>query len=148
MPTAKIIRFHPEKCDGSRECEKACSNVSFKNDKGGEWSAIQIIKSDAGYGMVNCNHCGLCIDICPVQAIRRLGSGTVVVNKKICVGCQACIGFCPSGAMRKAPEVITPFKCISCGKCVEACPNDALELVEVELDEIEEVVYHKQGVCE
>jgi len=148
MATAKIIRFNSEKCDGDLSCERACSNVHFKNDKGAEWSAIRIIKGDTGYEMTDCNHCGLCIDMCQVNALKRLNSGTVVVSKKACIGCQACVGFCPTGAMRKAPEVITPFKCISCGKCVEACPNGALELVEVELDEIEEVVYHKQGVCE
>ncbi|MCK5037694.1 MAG: 4Fe-4S binding protein [Thermoplasmata archaeon] len=148
MATVKILKFYPEKCDGSRECEKACSNVHFKNDKGGEWSAITIVKGAQGYDMEVCNHCGLCIDMCPVQALKRLNSGIVVLSKKTCIGCQACVGFCPQGVMMRAPEVITPFKCISCGKCVEACPNGALELVEVELDDIEEVVYHKQGVCE
>ena len=148
MTTAKILKFYPEKCDGAGECEKACSNVHFKNDNGGKWSAITIIKRESEYDMEVCNHCGLCIDMCPVQAIKRLTNGTVVLNKKLCIGCQACVGFCPTGAMRKAPEIITPFKCISCGKCVDACPNGALEMVEVDLDEIEEVVYHKQGVCE
>ncbi len=147
MTTVKIIKFDPSKCDGDLACEKACSNVHHKNENGGEWSAIRIIKGDTGLVMENCNHCGLCIDMCPVQAIRRLGSGTVVINKKLCIGCQACVGFCSSEVMRKAPAVITPFKCISCGKCVSACPNGALELVEVDLEEVEETVYHKQGVC-
>ena len=148
MATAKIIVFNPDKCTGCLECEKACSNVMHKNEKGGEFSAIRIHETESGYQMTNCNMCGLCIDMCPVQALKRLSNGTVTLDKKICIGCQACVGFCPIEVMRKAPEVITPFKCISCGMCVKACPNNALELVEVELADIEEVVYHKQGVCE
>ncbi len=145
MTTVKIIRFRPEKCDGGKVCEEACSNVHFKSDEGGEKSAIRIIKEDGSYEMSNCNMCGLCIDVCTVQALKRLNSGTVVLDKNVCVGCQACVGFCPRGVMRKASDVITPFKCIACGACVRACPNDALELVEVDLDEVMEVVYHKQG---
>jgi ferredoxin len=48
--------------------------------------------------------------------------------------------------MRKSVSRIQPFKCISCGTCVRACPNGALELVEVKIDEIKEIVYHKLGV--
>ncbi len=92
-----------------------------------------------------CNHCGLCMDVCQAQAIKRLANGTVVIDKNLCVGCQACVGFCPRGVMRKAREIIMPFKCISCGSCVRACPNGALELVEVEVEDVREVVYHKQG---
>lgn len=148
MATVKIIVFHPEKCKGHGECMKACSKVHHKNDRGGEWSAIRIENKDGKFVMTNCNMCGLCIDMCPVQAIRRLTSGTVVIDKKKCVGCQACVGFCSRGVMRKAPEVIVPFKCIACGACVRACPEGALELMEVELDEIREEVYARHGrVC-
>ena len=147
MASVKIIRFKPELCKGCMECETACSNTLNKNDKGGEWSAIRIHETETGYEMSNCNHCGLCIDMCPVQAIKRLANGTVVINKKLCVGCMACVGFCPRGVMRKVPKTTVPFKCISCGACVKACPEGALELVEVELDEIEETVYSYQGVC-
>ncbi len=147
MASVKIIRFKPELCKGHMECEKACSNILNKNDKGGEWSAIRIHETGTGYEMSNCNHCGLCIDMCPVQAIKRLANGTVVINKKLCVGCMACVGFCPRGVMRKVSEIPVPFKCISCNACVKACPEGALELVEVELDGIEETVYSYQGVC-
>ena len=148
MATVKIIVFHPEKCKGHGDCMKACSKVHHKNDKGGEWSAIRIEKSSSGFAMTNCNMCGLCIDLCPVQAIKRLNSGTVVLDKKKCVGCQACVGFCPRGVMRKAPDVIMPFKCIACGACVRACPEGALELKEVDLDKIQEEVFAKHGrVC-
>ncbi len=147
MASVKIIRFKPELCKGCRECEKACSNVHHKNDRGETWSAIRIHETGTGYEMSNCNHCGLCIDMCPVQAIKRLANGTVVINKKLCVGCMACVGFCARGVMRKVSEITVPFKCISCGACVKACPEGALELVEVELGGIEETVYSYQGVC-
>jgi len=148
MATAKIIVFNPDKCKGCLECEIACSNVHHKNDKGGEYSAIRIIKNDQGYEMANCNMCGLCIDMCPVQAIKRLNNGTVVLNKKTCIGCQACVGFCPGEVMRQSPEMITPFKCIACGMCVKACPEGALELKEVNLADLEETVYSYQGDCQ
>lgn len=148
MGTVKILKFYPEKCGGDMECEVACSNVLFRTDEGGEKSAIHILDTDNGYEMTVCNHCGLCIDVCPVLALKRLKSGTVVLDKSLCIGCQSCVGFCPRAVMRKAPDVMTPFKCISCGSCVKACPNGALELVEVDIEDVQEIVYHKQGVKE
>jgi Fe-S-cluster-containing hydrogenase component 2 len=84
--------------------------------------------------------------MCPVGALTRKKNGIVLLDKNTCIGCQACVGFCPIGAMRKSDDRIEPFKCISCGACVRACPNGALELVEVNIDDIKETVYHKQGV--
>lgn len=148
MNTVKIIRFDPKKCKGHFDCEKACSQIQFKSDEGGEKSAIRIIKEEDQYEMTNCNQCGLCIDLCPVQAIRRLPSGVVVVDRNTCVGCQSCVAFCPNNAMRRAPGMVVPHKCISCGACVRACPEGALELVEVPVDDVSATVYHKQGICE
>ena len=148
MKTVKIIQFDPAKCKGHYDCERACSQVHFKDDTGGEHSAIRILRENEGFVMTNCNHCGLCIDMCPVQAIKRMPNGLVILNKSICVGCQACVAFCPRDGMRKADARIEPFKCISCGACVRACPEGALELVEIDISDIEEEVYAQQGVCE
>ena len=144
--TVKILKHYPAKCDGGRGCEIACSQVHFKSDEGNEKSAIRIFKDGKSFKMHVCDHRGLCLDMCPVGALKRRKNGIVWLDKEICIGCQACVGFCPIGAMRKSKARIEPFKCISCGACVRACPNDALELVDVEIKDIEEIVYHKQGV--
>jgi len=143
--TVKILKFNSMKCNGCLECEKACSQVHFKSDEGGSKSAIRILKAGNSYKMHVCDQRGLCIDMCPVEALTRRKNGVVWLDKETCIGCQACVGFCPIGAMRKSDVRIEPFKCISCGACVRACPNDALELVEVNIDDIREVVYHNQG---
>ena len=143
--TVKILKFHPDRCDGELGCEQACSKVHFKTEDGGDKSAIKILKKNKSYEMDVCNQCGLCIDMCPVGALSRRKNGIVWLDKEICIGCQACVGFCPIGAMKKSTERIGPFKCISCGSCVRACPNNALELVEVEIDDVKKVVYHAQG---
>jgi Fe-S-cluster-containing hydrogenase component 2 len=140
--TAKILKFHADRCKGCRDCERACSQVHFKTDEGGERSAIRILEKGGAYEMQVCNHCGLCIDLCPVGALERKAVGTVLLAKAQCVGCQACVGFCPTGVMRRASILLTPFKCISCGSCAKACPEQALELVKVDLDEIRQVVFH------
>ena len=144
--TVKVLRFYVEKCTGCLECEKACSQIHFKTKEGGEKSAIRIIKNDSKYKMSVCDQRGLCLDMCPVGALTRNKHGVVLLNKNICIGCQACVGFCPIGAMRKSKVRIEPFKCISCGACVRACPENALELVEKNLDDIKEIVYHQYGV--
>ncbi len=147
--TARILKFHAEKCVGCRECEKACSNIHFKSDEGGDKSAIRIIEDKNGkYKMHVCDQRGLCLDMCPVGALKRNKKGVVILNKNVCIGCQACVGFCPIGAMRKSDTRIEPFKCISCGACVRACPNDALEIVERDIDEIKQTVYYKLGADE
>ncbi|HHD16447.1 MAG: aldehyde:ferredoxin oxidoreductase [Thermoplasmata archaeon] len=148
VETVKIIRFHAEKCRGHYDCEKACSQVQFGDDTGGDHSAIRIVKSNGGFSMVNCDQCGLCIDVCPVQALKRLPSGVVTVNKELCIGCMSCVAFCPVDGMRRAKGMVYPHKCISCGACVRACPEGALELVEVPISEVERVVYYHQGVCD
>jgi anaerobic carbon-monoxide dehydrogenase iron sulfur subunit len=143
--TVKILKFHAEKCKGCLECEKACSQVHFKTNDGGEKSAIHIKKTNKEYTMHVCDQRGLCLDMCPVGALTRRKNGVVWLEKEICIGCQACVGFCPIGAMRKSDVRIEPFKCISCGSCVRACPEKALELVEVHIADITQVVYHKLG---
>ncbi|MEF8879397.1 MAG: 4Fe-4S binding protein [Candidatus Thermoplasmatota archaeon] len=144
--TVKVLKFHPEKCIGCRECEKACSQIHFKTEEGGDKSAIRITEKEAGgYEMSVCDQRGLCIDICPVGALYRKKNGVVWLDEEKCVGCQMCVGFCPIGSMRKTEVRIEPFKCISCGACVRACPQDALELVDKKIDEVKEVVYHKFG---
>lgn len=150
MKTVKVLVFHPEQCEGDGACERACSKVQyFKSDEGGEKSALRIARDEDGkFECTVCNHCGLCIDLCPVLALKRLKSGVVALNKGLCVGCQSCVAFCPTGVMRKAKGYIVPFKCISCGKCVEACPKKALELVDMKIDDIEREVYARHGrVC-
>lgn len=143
--TVKVVRFIAEKCNGCLECEKACSQIHFKTKEGGEKSAIRIFKEGIKYKMSVCDQRGLCLDMCPVGALFRRKNGIVWLDKDTCIGCQSCVGFCPIGAMRKSDARIEPFKCISCGACVRACPEKALELVEVKIDDIKEVVYHKQG---
>ena len=98
----KILKFHPEKCDGERGCEKACSQVHFKSDEGGEKSALRIIKDGNSYKMHVCDQRGLCLDMCPVEALKRKKNGVVLLDKKTCIGVQACVGFCPIGAMGKS----------------------------------------------
>lgn len=140
--TVKIIKFNPEKCKGCYACMQACSQVHFKIKEGEDKSAIQIIEKNKRYQMNNCNHCGLCMDMCPTGALTRKKNGIVFLNPKICIGCQACVGFCPTQSMRHCELRIEPFKCISCGACVRACPENALELVSVDIQRLKEVVYH------
>lgn len=43
-----------------------------------------------------CTQCGFCIEICPVQAIRR--EDGIVSDPEICIKCCACVKQCPSQA--------------------------------------------------
>ena len=44
-----------------------------------------------------CDGCGLCVDACPVDAIKVMGKAEI--NVAICKGCGSCISSCPRNAI-------------------------------------------------
>lgn len=44
-----------------------------------------------------CTGCGICVDICPVNAINL--NNKAVVNTGLCTACAACVPECPNGAI-------------------------------------------------
>lgn len=45
-----------------------------------------------------CDRCGLCLPLCPPEAIH-LPANELVVDRDICTGCRKCIAPCPVGAL-------------------------------------------------
>jgi Fe-S-cluster-containing hydrogenase component 2 len=125
----KVLRCKPELCIECHVCENTCSKLYFKEENA-EKACIRIGKKDEKQEINTCTQCGVCIDICPVQAIKRDKNGIVRIDKKVCVGCFMCVGFCPENAMFMHDDYIEPFKCTSCGQCAKNCPTGAIYISE------------------
>ena len=46
-----------------------------------------------------CKHCGMCVDMCPVQVYGKQGEKVVIAKPKECIGCRACEVQCPHSAI-------------------------------------------------
>jgi NAD-dependent dihydropyrimidine dehydrogenase PreA subunit len=44
-----------------------------------------------------CAGCGICEDVCPVNAIKV--NGQAIVQTELCTGCGLCVGECPNNAI-------------------------------------------------
>ncbi len=53
--------------------------------------AVAVVDSE------KCTGCGICVDVCPVNAIRL--NEYALVNAEACTGCAACVSQCPSEAI-------------------------------------------------
>ena len=83
-----------------------------------------------GYAVSVCNQCGVCANMCQVEALARAAGGVVRLNRKTCVGCLVCVGECPSESMHYHDDLPTPFKCVACGLCAKQCPGGALTITD------------------
>ena len=78
--------------------EKYAEGVKYLTDMGVK---IQPLKQDVKRDDSKCTHCGVCISICPTDAL--------VINKKTmevdfvsskCIACELCVKACPVRAMK------------------------------------------------
>jgi len=88
-----------------------------------------------------------CLRVCPEDAIERIGD-KVVLHKEKCVGCALCIEACPIGAIRIDKCDMVAVKCNGCyGRedelCKLACPTDALEYSEKTVEQKQEKIISK-----
>jgi len=54
----------------------------------------------------------------------------VQINQEKCTGCGLCVEVCPVEAisMEDDKAKIDAEKCVDCGQCVEECPNEAISM--------------------
>ena len=55
-----------------------------------------------------------------------------IVNSEKCTGCGMCVEVCPLEAIRLVENVavVDEQACTECGLCMDECPNDAIRLPE------------------
>ena len=59
-------------------------------------------------------------------------SMVAVVDEELCVGCGICINVCPNEAISiNDVAAIDREKCTGCGNCTGECPQDAISLTEI-----------------
>ncbi len=121
MPKYALIIDH-ELCWGCKTCEVACKQECCMPD-GVKLISVDEVgpktinrKLDFFYHVNVCRHCDepACVDICPDEAIGKRDDGIVVLDEKICSGCQLCIDACPYDAIAFETAKGVAQKCNLC----------------------------------
>lgn len=133
---------------GRKACEVGCMGSGSCTDVC-PYMAIQCYDGYAHVDPDLCRSCGLCIQTCPKNLIKRVPvsarvyvacssqcRGKDVMNQCTagCIACGKCERNCPTGAIHLVNNVpiIDYSKCSNCGKCLEDCPRHCIKYVHPE----------------
>ena len=112
----------------------------------------------------SCVGCGVCVSVCPFEAIEKNALGVAVVLTERCIGCGKCAKECPRGVIRIRhrgnPIVVAcsshevgkiargqcEVSCIGCGICEKTCTAGAIRVQE-NLAVIDECLCLSCGQC-
>ena len=109
----KLIEILHSNCVGCRLCEMICS-LFHEGECSTTRSRITIFR-DEEFGK----------------------TGAVLVDDKLCNGCNACLAACPLGGLSLDKEKDIVFKCDLCGgdpQCVQFCSREALAFKDTDID--------------
>lgn len=147
----KAMVINLDRCIGCDDCVRACATAHHNNPRftrqGYTYGSAMVVNA--------CMHCTdpVCLIGCPTGAIHRQeGSGSVVIDDGICVGCATCANSCPYNNIKMVDirdengdyvlnkdghTIARATKCDLCfdqltgPACVQACPHDALTRVNI-----------------
>lgn len=123
-----------ERCSGCRACLLACSLHLF-GENSPRMAALTIVPhfpAPGNYEVRTCTECGICAEVCPVNAVRRSADGTYYIDVQECGYCGVCVVACPEKVIYVHPDAPVPYKCDLCGECIAFCGMDVLSMVEEE----------------
>ncbi len=132
---SRVLVVDAERCDGCKECVKACSLKHGGTDDP-ERSRIKIDELQGVFVPVVCQQCedAPCIASCPTSSRTR---DRVTSKTKIdygrCISCKTCIAVCPFGAShfdKVEDRVVVCDLCDGDPQCVRVCDRGALRYVE------------------
>ena len=88
-------------------CCSCCCDLLLSYKRTGMSTIVTPSNYISNVDHIACDNCGLCIEKCPVDAIR-LVNGKIVVNDSWCLGCGVCANFCKTKAckMEARPEKV------------------------------------------
>ena len=55
---------------------------------------------------LQCNKCGLCVEVCPGKAIVSVGGVVTIIETEECGWCLQCEVICPTGALTCPYEIV------------------------------------------
>jgi len=141
----KSIYLDVKRCVGCGACVVACMDQNDIYPEKGQPTNRRIYQIEDSstqnieicYFSLACQHCedSPCMMACPTGAIcKDAATGSVAVNKSLCIGCHSCALACPFGV----PMYDSEGKLQKCGlcservevglepACVRVCPQGAL----------------------
>jgi len=132
----RTLVAYPERCTGCRRCEMWCS-MKRKGAINTERALIHVVRREPAIDSPQiCLQCGICLDACPHDLIKRnKKTGAVEIDMVNCKVCGTCVMSCPYGMITIDRKDKHAAKCDLCGgdpECVKHCREGAILYVDVE----------------